>query len=88
VEERRGIGHTGIGFGSGLALRLKITFLPEAVSTRKGAIASMEEAKIGSSSNSDCVLFGESSGGGVRSTRRSGTEDLDIGLGKEREAVL
>jgi hypothetical protein len=42
------MGHTGIALGTGLALLLKITFFPEAVSTLRGAIDSIDAAKSGS----------------------------------------
>jgi hypothetical protein len=55
---------TGIAFGTGFALLLNVTFVPEAVSTRNGAIDSMEAAKSGNMVN--CGSSISSSGGGVR----------------------
>jgi hypothetical protein len=79
-------GHTGIGLGTGLALLVKITFLPEAVSTLRGAIDWMEEAKVGSNSHSgrksSSIIAFIVSGGGVKSIDRPIPEAL------EREAIL
>ena len=61
-----------MAFGTGFALLLKITFFPEAVSTRRGAIDSIDAAKSGSIFN----CGSSSSGGGVWNTGDFGREAM------------